>query len=66
MTVVMESDMFPIIGINPLLCDDRTAKISADIFGYSIAEIGFSINVETISIFAINEGLSFLKRKTEA
>lgn len=48
-------------------CDERTAKISSDIFDYSIGigEIGLGINVETIFIFEINESLCFLERSTD-
>lgn len=54
-SVVVESDIFTIIGINPGKGDDRTTEIAADIFdnGIWIAKIGLGINVKTVFVFAV-------------
>ena len=68
MSVVVEGDVFPIVGINASQSNDRTSKISADIFEDSsgITKIGFGINIEAIFVFLINTSFCFLKRRTDA
>ena len=50
MAVVMEGNQFAVIFINSGCSDNRTAKISTDIFDYcfGITFVRFGINIETI------------------
>ena len=53
--VVVESHMAAIVGINPGKCNDRTSKITADIFnnGFGVTEVRFGIDIKTIFVFAV-------------
>ena len=66
MTVVVECNILAIIGIDSFQGDDRTSKISADIFNNSmrVAEVRFCIDIKTIFVFAVNGCFGFLKRWT--
>lgn len=68
MAVVMESDEAAIIGINTFKGDSGPSEIAANIFGDDtcIAKIRFGENIETVFVFAVNEGFDFLKRSPEA
>lgn len=68
MFIVMESDIFTIIGINPGECNNGTPQISADIFynGFGITKIGFRIDIKTVFIFMINLRFCFLKGRTDS
>lgn len=68
MPVVMEGHIIPVVGINPGKCNDRTAKVAADIFdnGFRVAEIRFSINVETIFVILINISLGLFEGGSDA
>lgn len=63
----MEGDILPIIRIDAIESDDGATQISADIFDHSssITKIGFSINVKTIFVFAIDKGFGFFERRTD-
>ena len=67
MSVVMESDKFTVIGIDPGRSNDRTTQITADILYDSIrvTEVGFSINVKTVFIFFIDSGFCLFKRRAD-
>lgn len=56
MLMVMKSYHPTVIGINPGEGNDRTAKITADIFnnGFWVAEVGFGINIKTIFVLMVN------------
>ena len=56
MSSVVEGYIFPIIIINTRGSDNRSAEISADVFNGDIrsAKVGFSTNIETISMFGIH------------
>lgn len=64
--VVVESDIFPIVGINPGKGDGRTAKIAADIFdnGVGVTKIRFGINVKTVFVLAVYFSLCLFKGGT--
>lgn len=55
MFIVMKSDIFTVIGINPGKCNDRAAQITADIAdnGFGIAEIRFGINIKAVFILTV-------------
>ena len=67
MFIVMESDIFAIIGIDPGSGNDRTAEVAADVFDDSIgvAEIGLGIDIETIFIHFVNGSLSLFERRAD-
>lgn len=67
MFIVMESYIFTIIRIDPGKSNNRTTKITADIFdgGFGFTEIRFSINVEAILIFTVNFRFCLFKRRTD-
>lgn len=64
MPVVMEGDLFAVIGINPGKGDDRPSKIAADIFddGFWVTEIGLGVNIKAIGMITVNKGFCFFKR----
>lgn len=67
MTVVMESYISAVIGVNTRKNYNRPAKIAADIFGNSrrIGKSWLSINIKAVFVFIINEGLYFAERGTD-
>ena len=66
MTVIVESDIFTIIGINTFEGNDRSSKIAADVFynGIGITEIRFCIDIKAVFIFVVNKCFGFLERWT--
>ena len=66
MSVVMESNIFTIIGIDVRRSNNRSAKITTDIFeNISIAcDIGFSIDIETMIKVFVEHGFDFFKGLT--
>ena len=67
MPVVVESDIFSIIFVDPGSGNDRTAKIAADVFddGFGITFVRFGINIETMFMIRIAFGFNFLKRRPQ-
>lgn len=55
MSVVMESHVITVIGINSGKSNNRTAKVTADVLdnGFRITEIRFCINIKSIFVFLI-------------
>lgn len=56
--IVVESHIFPIVGINAGGGNDRPPKVAADTFDNSIGitEIWFGIDIETVFILFVNGG----------
>lgn len=67
MPVVMKSDQFAIVFINAGGGNDRTAKVSADVFGhdFGITLIGPGVNIKTVFMVFITGSLYFLKGRTK-
>lgn len=67
MTIVMESNLIPIIFVNAGGGNDWSAQVSSNIFcnDFGIAFIGFGIDVETLFMIPIAGSFGFLKRRTE-
>lgn len=67
MLIVVESHIFPIVGIDAGGGNDRPAKVAADIFDNSIriTEIWFGIDIETVFILFVNVGFGLFKRRTD-
>ena len=67
MPVVMKSDQITIIFVNTGSGNDRTTKISADVFcdNSGITFIGFGVNIETMFMFFIAGSLYFLEGRTK-
>lgn len=67
MSVVMESDHFPVVFINSGSGNDRTAKITPNVFdnGIRIAEAGFGINIKTLLVFTVAFRFHFFERRTD-
>ena len=65
-TSVVKSNIIPIVIINTRGSDNRSAEISADVFNGDIrsAKVGFSTNIETISMFGLHFIFDFSKRRT--
>lgn len=63
MSVVMESDIFPVIGVNTGKCNDRAPQVAADIFNDSIGigERRLCIDIKAVLIFAVDKGLGFFE-----
>lgn len=68
MPVVMKGHVIPVIGINPGKCNDRAAKIAADIFdnGFGVTEIRLCVNIKAIFVFTVYLRFSFFKRRANA
>lgn len=66
-SVVMESHIFPIIGVDSGRGNDRPSKVAANVLDDSIGitEIGFGIDIETILILLVNSGLSLFERRAD-
>lgn len=67
MPVVMKSDQITIIFVNTGSGNDRTSKISADVFcdNSGITFIGFGVNIKTMFMLFIAGSLYFLEGRTE-
>lgn len=67
MPVVMKSDQITIIFVNTGSGNDRTTKISADVFcdNSGITFIGFGVNIKTMFMLFIAGGLYFLEGRTK-
>ena len=63
MLVVMESDIFSVIGVDTGKCNDRTPQVAADIFndGIGVGKGRFCIDIKAVLIFAVDKGFGFLK-----
>lgn len=63
MTVIVENDIFTIIGINTLKGNDGSSQIPADVFynGSGITEVGLCEDIKTVFVFAVNAGFGFLE-----
>jgi len=62
MPIIFESNKYTIVFDNTRGCNNRSAKISADVFNnfFVVAQGRFSINIEAISTVFIDESLDFL------
>lgn len=67
MTVIVERDRITVIVIDPGSSDDRPAKITTDILSdyFGVTEIRFSIDIETMHMFAVTFGFDFFKRRAD-
>lgn len=65
--IVMESHIFPIVRIDAGSGNDRTPKVTADVFydSVSVAEIWLGINIETVFILFVDGCFSLFKRRTD-
>lgn len=62
MTLIMERHGISIIGINPGSSNDRSSKVSADVFNGNIrrTQVRFVSNIKAIGMVFVNLILSFL------
>ena len=67
MTVIVERDRITVIVIDPGSSDDRPAKITTDILSdyFGVTENRFSIDIETMRMFAVTFGFDFFKRRAD-
>ena len=67
MPVIVERDRITIIVIDPGSSDDRPAKITTDILSdyFGVTEIRFSIDIETMFMFAVTSCFYFFKRRPD-
>ena len=65
-SVVMEGNVFTVIGIDARSSNNRSAKITTDIFENIsvVSEVGFGIDVETMFKVFIEQGFDFFKGLT--
>lgn len=68
MPVVMESHVIPVVGIDSGKGNDRTSKVSADIFDnrFRVAEIWFRVNIKAIFAFTVYFRLCLFERGADA
>lgn len=67
MPVVMESDIFPVIGVNTGKCDDRAPQVAADIFndGIGVGKGRFCIDIKAVLIFAVDKGFGLFEGRSD-
>lgn len=67
MPVIVENNIFAVIGIDTFEGNDRPAEIPADVFynGIGIAEIGLCIDIKAVFILVVNTGFDFLEGRTD-
>lgn len=65
--MIVESDRITVIVIDPGSSDDRPAKITTDILSdyFGVTEIRFSIDIETMFMFAVTSCFYFFKRRPD-
>lgn len=63
MSVVVESDIIPVIGVDTGKCNDRAAQVAADIFddGTRIGKGGLCIDIKAVLIFAVDKCLGLFE-----
>lgn len=63
MSVVVESDIIPVIGVDTGKCNGRAAQVAADIFddGTRIGKGGLCIGIKAVLIFAVDKSLGLFK-----
>ena len=68
MTVIVESDRITGIMIDPGSSDDRPAKITTNILSdyFGVTENRFSIDIETMFMFAVTSCFYFFKRRPDS
>lgn len=64
----MEGDGRAIVGINTGRSDNRTTKISADVFGSNgdITIYRFSVNIKTVLVFVVAFSAGCFERRTNS
>ena len=67
MPVVVESDIFPVIGVDTGKCNDRAAQVAADIFddGTRIGKGGLCIDIKAVLIFAVDKGFGLYEGRAD-
>ena len=67
MPVIVERDRITVIVIDPGSSDDRPAKITTDILSdyFGVTENRFSIDIETMFMFAVTSCFYFFKRRPD-
>ena len=69
MTVVMERDsiFFFVIRVNTACCNDRTAKIAADVFGncFGVSQGRFGIDIEAVFMILVDFGFDFPESRSD-
>ena len=67
MTVIVERDRITVIVIDPGSSDDRPAKITTNILSdyFGVTENRFSIDIETMFMFAVTSCFYFFKRRPD-
>lgn len=65
--IVVKGHIFAIIGVNAGGGNDRTPKVTADVFYDSAgaAEIRFGIDIEAVFVFFVNGSLRLFERRTD-
>lgn len=65
--MIVESDRITVIVIDPGSSDDRPAKITTDILSdyFGVTENRFSIDIETMFMFAVTSCFYFFKRRPD-
>lgn len=68
MPVVMESDIFPVIGVDTGKCDDRAPQVAADIFndGIGVGKGRFCIDIKAVLIFAVDKGFGLFEGRADS
>ena len=66
MTVVMESNVFSIVVINARSSNDRSSKVTANIFDnrFRVTFVWLCIDIESMFIVFVTQGLSLFKGRT--
>lgn len=63
MPVVMESDIFPVIGVDTGKCNDRAPQVAADILndGIGVRKGRLCIDIKAVLVFAVDKGFGLFE-----
>lgn len=68
MPVIVESDVFPIVGVDAGKGDDRAPQVAADIFddGIGVGKGRFCIDIKAVLIFAVDKGFGLFEGRADS
>ena len=67
MPVIVESDVFPIVGVDAGKGDDRAPQVAADIFndGIGVRKGRLCIDIKAVLIFAVDKGFGLFEGRAD-
>ena len=67
MPVIVESDVFPIVGVDAGKGDDRAPQVAADIFddGIGVGKGRLCVDIKAVLIFAVDKGFGLFEGRAD-